>query len=272
MTGDDGRSQSARDAHRPGDSPSLLGDVSLKRARRTSLSSRLGAEVGLSQEEVRVAYNRIHARGAIQSVPGHKAHLLSLLQPRVGARLLDVGCGAGEMLAAAVARGLSAVGLDVSDVAVEAARQRVPEAECVVGVAEELPFGDASFDYVSCMGSLEHFADLGRSLSEMMRVVRPDGRLLILVPNSRHYWMPVLRTVRAIFPQLSQPVERHASRQEWEELLRRHGLEVISVHKDNDWYVPGRLLQTVVRALGRITPMAVSYSLVFVCRPARTRG
>lgn len=243
-----------------------------KKARRSIPSSRPDTEAGLSQEEVRVAYNRIHARGAIQSVPGHQAHLLSLLQPRAGARLLDVGCGTGDMLAAAVGRGLSAIGLDVSDVGVEAARRRVPEAECVVGAAEELPFADASFDYVTCMGSLEHFADPERSLAEMVRVVRPDGHLLVFLPNSRHYWMPVLRTIRALFPGLAQPVERHASRQGWEELLRRQGLEVVSVHKDNDWYVPGRLLQTVVRALGRITPMAISYSLVFVCRPARLPG
>ncbi len=200
-------------------------------------------------------------------MPGHQTRLLSMLEPRTGARLLDVGCGTGDMLQAAVDRNLSAVGLDVSDVGVESARRRVPKVECVVGAAENLPFADASFDCVTCMGSLEHFVDMERALAEMIRVTRPDGRLLILVPNSRHYWMPVLRVVRAVFPKLAQPVERHATPQEWERLLTKQGLRILAVHKDNDWYVPGRLLQAVVRALGRVTPKAVSYSLVFICCP-----
>jgi SAM-dependent methyltransferase len=228
--------------------------------------------VSLSPDEVRAAYNRLHARGAIQSMPGHQARLLRLLCPRVGCRLLDVGCGTGDMLVAAAEAGLRAAGVDVSDIGVEAARRRVPEAEVVVSAAEELPFPDAAFDYVTCMGSLEHFAEPDRGLAEMIRVTKPDGRVLILVPNSRHYWMPVLRLVRALFPGLSQPVERHASRQEWERLFGGQGLKVMSAHKDNDWYVRGRLLQSLVRALGRVTPAAISYSLVFVCRPRAREG
>ena len=50
--------------------------------------------------------------------------------------------------------------------------------------AEKLPFADASFDLVSCLGSLEHFVEPVVSLREMARVARGDAQFLILVPNA----------------------------------------------------------------------------------------
>jgi ubiquinone/menaquinone biosynthesis C-methylase UbiE len=221
----------------------------------------------LSTKEVHDAYDRIHARGGMNAVPGYFDWLLSLLGDSLRGRILDVGCGTGMMLAAAAARGVATTGLDISDVAVAQARVRAPGAEFHVGVAESLPFADGEFDVVSCVGSLEHVMDPARAVREMRRVCRPGGRLLIIVPNSHYTMTPVIAIRQLLFPGLSQPVERHATRDQWQELLERSGLRVHAVHKDNNSYIPTRPLQALNRVLGRLTPLSACYQFVFVAGP-----
>src|ERR671933_267721 len=60
-------------------------------------------------------------------------------------RLLDVGCGTGELMSAAVARGATAVGVDLSEGMLEVARSTHPGLEFRRGDAEDLPFGDGEF-------------------------------------------------------------------------------------------------------------------------------
>ena len=221
----------------------------------------------LSTAQIQDAYDRIHARDGMNAVPGYYDWLLLLLGASLRGRMLDVGCGTGGMLAAAAARGIATAGLDISDVAIARARERVPGSELHVGVAERLPFADGEFDVVSCLGSLEHFIDPTQAIREMRRVTRPDGRLLIAVPNSRHTMTPVIALRQWLFPGLSQPVERRATRSEWQALLERCGLRVTAIHKDNNSYIPTRVLQALSRVLGRLTPLGVCYQFVFVARP-----
>ena len=208
----------------------------------------------------------------MNAVPGYYDWLLSLLGDRLRGRMLDVGCGTGAMLAAAAARGIATAGLDISDVAVSQARERAPGSELHVGVAERLPFADGEFDVVSCVGSLEHVTDPALAVREMRRVTRSDGRLLIIVPNSGYIMTPVIGLRQLFFPGRSQPVERHATRREWQALLQRSGLSVAAVHKDNNSYIPTRLLQALNRTLGYLTPLGVCYQFVFVARPGGTEG
>jgi SAM-dependent methyltransferase len=54
----------------------------------------------------------------------------------------------------------------------------------VTGQAEHLPFADATFDLVTCQTVLIHLADVNRAIEEMLRVLRPGGRLLVAEPNN----------------------------------------------------------------------------------------
>lgn len=99
--------------------------------------------------------------------------------------LLDVGCSMGYVLAAAKELGLAATGLDVSQFAVDACRERGLEA--VVGSAMALPFADASFDVVMLKAVLEHIPDPMTGLREAARVVRPGGVLFVVVPDGDYY-------------------------------------------------------------------------------------
>ncbi len=97
--------------------------------------------------------------------------------------MLDVACGQGTFLTAAAAHGLEVAGVDVSDVALAVARERVPAAALQVGSGEQLPYPDESFDYVTCIGSLEHFENPNAGAAEIRRVLRARGRGVIFVPN-----------------------------------------------------------------------------------------
>ncbi len=107
-----------------------------------------------------------------------------------GMRVLDVATGTGLVSRAAVRLGLSArdvVGVDPSAgmLAMHRRRGNHPLAR---GVGEELPFADASFDFVVMGYALRHVPDLVRAIREYLRVLRPGGRLLLLEisrPRSR---------------------------------------------------------------------------------------
>ena len=96
-----------------------------------------------------------------------------------GLPILDVGCGGG-LLAEEFARlGCAVTGVDPSSKSLEAARGHAKEAGLAItyrgGVAESLPFPDASLDAVYCCDVLEHVRDLDRVVAEAARVLKPGG-------------------------------------------------------------------------------------------------
>ena len=96
--------------------------------------------------------------------------------------VLDVGCGTGpviELLAKKYPE-KHFVGLDITPAMIEAARPKgPPNAEFVVGDAENLPFGDGGFDAVLCSNSFHHYPNPGAFLREAHRVLRPGGKLIL---------------------------------------------------------------------------------------------
>lgn len=145
-----------------------------------------GVRRGVDHATVRDYYDRLYYREVASetAIPGHYRRLARRFAPWEGKRLLDVGCGTGMWLRAATELGAIPAGIDISQVAVGACRQHLPEAELHCGPAERLPFGDRQFDLVSCLGSLEHFLEPETALREMIRVAKPGAALLFLVPNA----------------------------------------------------------------------------------------
>ena len=110
------------------------------------------------------------------------AHLVRFVREldRPGSAL-DLGCGDGRLTAELQAREL--VAADVSEVALERARRRLPGSRTLLLAPDEpLPLKDASFDLVLCAETIEHVRDLQLLLSEARRVLRPGGRLAITTP------------------------------------------------------------------------------------------
>jgi SAM-dependent methyltransferase len=101
-----------------------------------------------------------------------------------GQRVLDVACGTGVLALAAaelVGRQGAVVGLDCNPDMLRVARRKSDRAEWREGRAEALPFPHASFDVAASQFGLMFFEDRPLALREMMRVLRPGGRLAVAV-------------------------------------------------------------------------------------------
>ena len=96
-----------------------------------------------------------------------------------GTRLLDAGCGAGLLALLASLRGAEVSALDASPALLAIARQRLPAADVREGDLEALPFADASFDAVTAVNSLFYAEDMSAAMRELVRVVRPGGRVVV---------------------------------------------------------------------------------------------
>src|SRR6185312_2224559 len=97
-----------------------------------------------------------------------------------GDRALDVATGTGDLAVALVARGCEVVGADFSDGMLERARAKAPNIRFEHADALALPYEDGSFDAATVGFGARNFGDLERGLAEMVRVVRPGGRVVIL--------------------------------------------------------------------------------------------
>jgi ubiquinone/menaquinone biosynthesis C-methylase UbiE len=103
---------------------------------------------------------------------------------RKGEQVLDVACGTGVLTRAAAARAGRATGLDVNPGMLAVARKRGGGIDWRESRAEALPFADGSFDVVLSQFGLMFFEDRDAALREMLRVLRPGGRLAIAVWDS----------------------------------------------------------------------------------------
>jgi 2-polyprenyl-3-methyl-5-hydroxy-6-metoxy-1,4-benzoquinol methylase len=97
-------------------------------------------------------------------------------------QLLDVGCGSGTLIGILKQRGFRVLGVDFS---AEAAALAESEngVEVLVGSLEQAGFKDGSFDVVTLFHVLEHVTNPRDVLAEVHRILRPDGRLVLQVPN-----------------------------------------------------------------------------------------
>jgi ubiquinone/menaquinone biosynthesis C-methylase UbiE len=111
--------------------------------------------------------------------------IVSLAGVRPGDSVLDVGCSSGYLarrLGATAGTAGHVTGVDPSEAAIAYARRRAPEAMTfTVGVAQDLPLPDSSFDVVTCTLAMHHVPARKRqaAFTEMYRVTRPGGRLLV---------------------------------------------------------------------------------------------
>lgn len=136
-------------------------------------------------ERIQTFYDSVYYRTRpVLDFSRHFRRVASIVGVRSGDKVLDVACGDGVWLSICKDRGALPYGIDLSHIAIERCRMRMPDYEFSVHPAEALPFADEQFDVVSCLGALEHMVNPKQALSEIVRVAKPMAAILLLVPNA----------------------------------------------------------------------------------------
>jgi SAM-dependent methyltransferase len=152
-----------------------------------------------------------------------------------------------RILAWASRQGAHAYGIDISLATVnqaQAAFDAGPGARhslrAAVSDVRDLPFGDASFDAVYSMGTIEHFDETERAVEEIARVLKPGGRAIVGVPN-RHdpFLRPLLAASLQAVGLYGYGYEKSYSRRAVKQMLERAGLVVVA--ETAILFIPGGL-------------------------------
>jgi ubiquinone/menaquinone biosynthesis C-methylase UbiE len=227
----------------------------------------------LHHDDVGYFYDRVYYQATKdgQLPSRHLRRLARRFEPWKGRQVLDVACGAGHWLQAIADCGAVPAGIDISQVALNACKTALPLAELHCGPAEQLPFDEQQFDFVSCLGALEHFLAPEVALREMKRVAKPNARLLLLVPNAEF-----LSSRLGLYKGTLQSSIKEEARSlpEWQELFESAGLRVQSRWKDlhilsASWIFRGKFYQWPLRAAQALAlpfwPLAWQYQVYHLC-------
>lgn len=143
-------------------------------------------------------------------------------------KILDVGCGGGDllrMIAQKSEKDTEFFGLDISPKLCEIAKKNNPNAQIVVGDAEQLPYSDNTFDFVFMTETLEHLLDYKKAMIEVSRVLKPNGVFVVSVPNRD--WLQYDFYKPFIDKHRFQPVQDHYFRvDELAGLLKNSNFEI----------------------------------------------
>jgi SAM-dependent methyltransferase len=175
----------------------LLAGVLWSNAKGKRLAIRLTKWTGKSPEYV-------HPKHLL---PDDEAVYWYLPHVRAGDRILDVGCGNAMHSLKAARLGARVAGVDRDEGSLRVGQRSAPAGTplrlCVADVEEGLPFANRAFDRVVCLDLLEHVEKRDTVLTEIRRVLRPDGVLLLTVPNRGTRWKRTLEA--AGLPSYSDP-------------------------------------------------------------------
>jgi SAM-dependent methyltransferase len=221
------------------------------------------------------AYNDIYENQGIIQHDSFYLWLLSLLNPESGNLILDISCGEGRLVELAHDQGLCAFGMDFSENAVRIGAANCPDAKWSICDGEYLPLPEASFDYITHIGSLEHYADPEAGMAEIARVLKPSGVACVLLPNTfgllgniKHVWK-----TGDVFDD-GQPLQRYNTMLGWKSMLVNNGLVPFSIiryerewprtWKDLKWYLV-RPIKIARLIFSWFIPINLSNCLVFLC-------
>lgn len=157
--------------------------------------------------------------------------ILGYMDRHVGAgkqdrRILDVGCGAGNMMHHLRHYG-QVMGVDLFSKPLEVARQRGFDVE--EASADDLPFDGQSFDVVTLLDVVEHVPNEHGVFNECRRVLKPGGKLVVTVPALMWLWSN---------NDVINAHQRRYTRAELNEKLERHGLRVLQSSYNNFFLFP----------------------------------
>jgi SAM-dependent methyltransferase len=126
-------------------------------------------------------FNRSRSKEIIKTILGFRIGTKDPDFPKPG-RMLDLGCGSGWFMFAMRAKGWETYGVEISSSAAELGR-KAAQLNIFSGSLKQASFPSEFFDYVRSNHSFEHISCPGETLDEIFRILKPDGKVLIGVPN-----------------------------------------------------------------------------------------
>lgn len=175
-------------------------------------------ETSESYKELLAAHDEMYLR--------HYVELVTRFAPS-GSKILDLGCGNGISARLLNQADFDVVGTDISPLFLEEAKNwENPKLRYQVCDVVELPYENASFDVICSNELIEHLPDVETALTEMMRIVRKDGRIVLSGPNLCSPITPFLDWIRLLFGKSGRPVWGETKRQAFQQFKRNSGLYI----------------------------------------------
>jgi ubiquinone/menaquinone biosynthesis C-methylase UbiE len=143
-----------------------------------------------------------------------------------GSRVLEIGCGTGEILAAL--RPGFGLGIDLSREMIRIARRKFaarPELHFLHAEAEELPLLPGKFDWIIAPDVLEHLHDLRRAVRELGRIAAPGARVVVSWANPR--WEPIIELLERLHLKMPEGPHTFHPPREVVALFRAEGFELL---------------------------------------------
>ncbi len=121
----------------------------------------------------------------IRNMQKRVIELVDVVDIKGGARILDAGCGTGNLLVLLEGYGknFEVYGVDISKEMIDIAGGKVKEAELEVQSVEDLDFRDNFFDYIFSIDAFHHYSDKKLAMDNFYRVLRKNGKLAIVDIN-----------------------------------------------------------------------------------------
>jgi len=140
------------------------------------------------------------------------------IDPTKGDKVLDIGCGRAVDAIQLAQKGGKPVGLEPSRTMLGHSKKCVADSgtcvDLVQGIAENLPFGADCFDWIMCKGALDHFPDPYKTMQEISRVLKPEGKAVISIANFESLGHRLGRRVHYLTKLISR--KDQDKRQAWE--------------------------------------------------------
>ena len=169
------------------------------------------------------AWDAVRYQSRHSYVFAYGEELLGLLDPQPGERILDLGCGSGQLTAKIAESGAAVVGLDRSEEMIVEARRNFPSLKFEIGDAANFNV-DMAFDAVFSNAALHWVKDADGAAASIARALRSGGRF-VLEMGGKGNTQAVMEAVREV----AGPVETpwyYPSVGEYASLLERHGFEI----------------------------------------------
>ena len=145
-------------------------------------------------------------------------------------KILDLSCGTGELLQELYNKSKGQIelyGLDISEEMLEMAKKKLPSKITLVqGDVHNLPFKSEKFDYVLCTEAFHHYHSQKQAVSEMKRVLKNNGRMIIVDVN---FFLP---PVHWLFQKWEPGCVKINNKREMRSLFRKNGIKIMKQQRN----------------------------------------